>query len=77
MNQRIKALAVQATEIRQTSDHCSGQSETWSEMNLDTFTRILVEECAGVIKQNSAGLEQGLVSVEALKATLLSHFGLE
>ncbi len=77
MSQRIKALIVQATEIKQTSDHCSGQSETWSEINFDTFARNLVEECVSVIEQNSVGREQGLVSNQALRAALLSHFGLE
>jgi hypothetical protein len=77
MNQKIKALAVQATEIKQASDHCSGQSETWSEVNLDTFARILVQECVGVIEQSSVGSEQGLFSVEALKVALRAHFGLQ
>lgn len=76
-NQRIKALAVQATEIRQTSDHCSGHSETWSEINLDTFTRVLVEECAKAITQYEVGGKHKQLNANTLKATLLEHFGFQ
>ena len=77
MNQRIKALALKATEIKQASDHCSGQCETWSEVNLDIFARILVQECVGVIEQNCVASEQSMASIDAIKATLRIHFGFQ
>lgn len=73
-NQRIKALLVQATEIKQTSDHCSGQSETWSEVNFDTFAKIFVNECIRVIDRYRTGVAQEAVNIELLKAALRSHF---
>lgn len=75
-NQRIKALAVQATEIKQVNDHCSGQSETWSEVNFDAFVKMLVEECISVIDHHSSESEQNLAKIEPLKLALRSHFGL-
>ncbi len=76
-NQRVQALAVRATEIKQTNDHCSGHSETWSEINLDTFTRVLVEECAKAMAQSGVGGAHEQLSADVLKATLLEHFGLQ
>ncbi len=76
-NQRIKALLVQATEIKQASDHCSGLSETWSEVNFDAFARMLVEECITIIELGGMEGEQGLTNVEDLKTAMRVHFGLE
>lgn len=73
-NHRVKALAVQATEIKQYSDHCSGQSEARSEVNLDAFARMLVEECVSAIEQHCAKEDHGLVKVETLKVVLRAHF---
>jgi hypothetical protein len=75
-NQKIKALALKATEIKQASDHCSGESETWSEVSFDTFARMLVEECVGVIEHHCAESNQDLVNAKSLKIALLAHFGL-
>ncbi|UUX96642.1 hypothetical protein [Aquabacterium sp. J223] len=74
-NEKIRALAFQATEIKQASDHCSGQSETWSELNLDAFARVLVEDCISLIEQQSPEGEQGLVKVGALKTALRQRYG--
>lgn len=76
-NQKIKDLAIKATQIKQTSDHCSGQSETWSEVDLDAFARMLVEECVCVIEQHCVESNQDLVNAKPLKIALLAHFGLE
>ena len=73
-NPRIKALAFQATEIREDNDHCSGHSETWSEINFDTFARLIVEECIGVVEKDCKSDPQDLVSVEAIKSKLRLHF---
>jgi hypothetical protein len=51
-NQRVKALALQATGFKQNTDNCLGQSESWSELNFDTFARMFVEECVSVIEQH-------------------------
>lgn len=72
VNEKFKALAVQATEIKQTSDYCSGQSETWSEVNLDAYASLIVRECIAVIEQNCGGQEHA--SVYALKEALFTHF---
>lgn len=75
MNDRIRALAMRATEIKQANDHCSGQSEAWSEVNLDTYARLIVQECIDVIKHSSEG--KGQVRVDAADAALRSHFGFD
>lgn len=76
-NQRIKALLVRATEIKQTSDHCSGHSETWSEVNFDAFAKLFVEECIALIEQGGIECEQGLAKIEDLKKAMRGHFGLQ
>ena len=75
-NPKIKALAFQATEIRESNDHCSGRSETWSEINFDTFARLIVEACVGVIEKDGKSDKQDPESVKVLKSKLLQHFGL-
>lgn len=74
-NERVKALAVQATEFKQSSDHCSGQSQSWSELNLDNFARMFVEECVSIIEQHCPGVDQCAINVEALKMALRANFG--
>lgn len=74
-NQRVKALAVQATGFKQNSDNCSGQSESWSELNFDTFARMFVEECVSVIEQHCLGGDQRPINVKSLKMALRAHFG--
>lgn len=75
-NPKVKALAFQATEIREANDHCSGQSDTWSEINFDTFAQLIVEECISVVERNCKSGNQDLVSLEAMKSKLRTHFGL-
>ncbi|MBT9505005.1 MAG: hypothetical protein Q7K57_03255 [Burkholderiaceae bacterium] len=76
-NQRIKALLVRATEIKQTSDHCSGHSETWSEVNFDAFAKMFVEECITIVEREGIEGEQGVANVEDLKTAMRVHFGLQ
>ena len=73
-SQRVKALATRATEFMQKSDHCSGQSETWSELNLDKFAQLLVEECVSVIEQHCQGVGQSSIDANSLKLALRAHF---
>lgn len=72
--QRVKALAAQATEFKQHSDNCSGQSETWSELSLDKFAQMVVEECVNVIEQHCLGVDQSSIDVNSLKIALRAHF---
>lgn len=73
----MKALATRATEFRQHSDNCSGQSESWSELNLDTFAQMIVEECVSVIQQHSVGVDQRPINVKSLEMALRAHFGIQ
>ena len=73
--QRVKALAAQATEFKQHNDNCSGQSETWSELNLDKFAQMVVEECVSAIEQHCLGVDQNSINVNSLKIALRAHFG--
>lgn len=75
-NQRVKGLVVQATEFKQDCDNCSGQSESWSELNFDTFVRMFVEECVSVIEQNCQVDDQRQDNVESLKMAVRAHFGI-
>ncbi len=74
-SQRVRTLATQATEFKQSSDNCSGQSESWSELNFDKFAQIFVEECVSVIEQQCLGLDRGPINVNSLKMALHAHFG--
>lgn len=76
-NQRVKALALQATEFKQNSDNCSGQSESWSELNFDTFARMFVEECGNAIEQHCLGGDQRAINAQSLKMALRAHFGIQ
>ncbi|WP_139352033.1 hypothetical protein [Polaromonas sp. A23] len=76
-SQRVKALANQATEFKQNSDNCSGQSESWSELNFDKFAQIFVEECVSVIEQHCLSVDQRPINVSSLKMALRAHFGTE
>lgn len=75
-SQRLRSLATRATEFKQKSDNCSGQSETWSELSLDRFAEMLVEECVGVIEQHCLLDDQGPIDVNSLKMALRAHFGI-
>ncbi|MFC6280386.1 hypothetical protein [Polaromonas aquatica] len=74
-SQRLKALATHATEFKQNSDHCSGQSESWSELDLDKFAQMFVEECISVVEQHCLGVDQHPINVDSLKIALRVHFG--
>ncbi len=74
-SQRVKALATQATELKQSSDNCSGQSESWSELNFDKFAQMFVDECVSVVEQQCLGVDQRLINVNSLKMALRAHFG--
>ncbi len=51
MNDRIKELALQATEIVEITDHCSGKSESTAQVNLAKFAELIVRECIGCCEQ--------------------------
>lgn len=74
-SQRVRALATQATELKQHSDNCSGQSESWSELNFDKFAQMFVEECVSVIEQHCLGVDQRPINVDSLRMALRAHFG--
>ena len=51
MNERIKQLANKATRIVETTDHCSGASESHTEVDLAKFAELIVRECIGCCEQ--------------------------
>jgi hypothetical protein len=71
---RVTVLAAQATEFKQNCDNCSGQSETWSELSLDKFAQMVVEECVSIIEQHWSGVDQSSINVNSLKIALRAHF---
>jgi hypothetical protein len=75
MNQKIKTLLIQATEMKEAKDHCTGQSNTWTEINHETFARLIVEQCIGLIEQDSQRDAQAASRAKALADTLRKHFG--
>jgi hypothetical protein len=48
MNEKIKQLKEQATKIVETTDHCSGASESHAEVDLEKFAELIVAECVSV-----------------------------
>jgi len=75
-NPKIKALATRAMDFKESSDHCTGKTETWTEINFDTFARLMIEECIGVAGKNAQPDDPDRVSIETLKSSLRAHFGL-
>ncbi|RZI65288.1 MAG: hypothetical protein EOP13_31830 [Pseudomonas sp.] len=73
---KIKALATRAMDFKESSDHCTGKTETWTEINFDTFARLMIEECIGVAGKNAQPSDPDLVSIDTLKSALRTHFGL-
>ena len=73
-NPKIKALATRAMDFKESSHHCTGKTETWTEINFDTFARLVVEECIGVAERNAKPGDQDLVSIDTLKSALSAHF---
>ena len=51
MNERIKQLANKATRIVETTDHCSGASESHTEVDLAKFAELIVKEMCGMMEQ--------------------------
>lgn len=74
-SQRVRALVTRATEFKQKSDHCSGQSDTWTELSLDKFAQMVVEECVSVIEKHCEGDDQSSIDFNSLKMALRAHFG--
>lgn len=74
-NQRVKALVTRATEFKQRCDHCSGQSDTWTELSLDKFAQMVVEDCVSMIEQHLQGNAPSSIDLNSLKIALRAHFG--
>ena len=55
MNERIQELANKATRIVETTDHCSGASESHTEVDLAKFAELIVKECADVGERYADG----------------------
>ena len=51
MNERIKLLANKAIRIVVTTDHCSGESESHTEVDFEKFAELIVRECIGCCEQ--------------------------
>ena len=45
MNERIRKLLNEATKIVETTDHCSGDSESHTEVDVEKFAELIVREC--------------------------------
>lgn len=75
MNQKIKTLLIRATEMKEAKDHCTGQSNSWTEINHETFARLIVEQCIGLIEQNSEGDAQAAPRAKDLADILRKQFG--
>ena len=72
MNERIRELAEQATTLLWNVDH------TESELDVEQFTKLIVNECCAWI-DGSPSTEGGqlLLSKSFIIATLKGHFGVE
>ena len=74
MNERIRELKKQATKIVETTDHCTGVSESRIEVDLEKFAELIVKECAKVADDGfaSSNFGNGIAGHQLLK-----HFGVE
>ena len=70
MNERIKQLANKATRIVETTDHCSGASESHTEVDLAKFAELIVKETLQVAR---AGIEYG----DSMEDAVYKYFGVE
>ena len=68
MNERIKQLANKATRIVETTDHCSGASESHTEVDLAKFAELIVKETLQVAR---AGIEYG----DGMEDAVYKYFG--
>jgi hypothetical protein len=66
MNERIKKLKEQATKIVETTDHCSGASESHAEVDLEKFAELIVIKCAEIADTAEPFLASDLIK---------QHFG--
>ena len=75
MNEKIKQLKEQATKIVETTDHCSGASESHAEVDLEKFAELIVRECIDVVSPYAIRMENfdGGHPITDLK----KHFGVE
>ena len=71
MNERIKQLANKATRIVETTDHCSGESESHTEVDLEKFAELIVKEMLQTCEDHPAWT--GRMIGEEIK----QHFGVE
>ncbi len=71
MNERIKQLERQATKIVETTDHCSGASESHAEVDLEKFAESIVREMLQTCEDHPAWT--GRMIGEEIK----QHFGVE
>ena len=70
MNERIQELKKQATKIVETTDHCTGVSESRIEVDLEKFAELIVRECAEVARLNTR-------IDSKLYLMIKQHFGVE
>ena len=70
MNEKIKQLKEQATKIVETTDHCSGASESHAEVDLEKFAELIVKEALQVAR---AGIEYG----PNMEEVVYKYFGVE
>lgn len=70
MNERIKQLANKATRIVETTDHCSGESESHTEVDLEKFAELIIKETLEVAR---AGIEYG----DGMEDAVYKYFGVE
>ena len=68
MNERIRELIKQATEVRQPAPH-SNQTENSIVFNKEKFAELLVRECAGVA--------WGIYANQEIANGIKQHFGVE
>jgi hypothetical protein len=76
MNEKIKQLKEQATKIVETTDHCSGASESHAEVDLEKFAELIVRECMEQVWYTREDSINGNVS-EVIKQRIEQHFGVE
>ena len=82
MNERIKLLANKAIRIVVTTDHCSGESESHTEVDLEKFAELIVRECIGCCEQVISdpvpeSVDTWLNGGEQCIQEIKQHFGVE
>ena len=76
MNERIQELANKATRIVETTDHCSGASESHTEVDLAKFAELIVRECAQVCRDQPNVFAMKL-DRENCAIAIEEHFGVD